>query len=168
MVVIHNPPDSVKIDKDTLWFELKGPDRKEPFSSKGALQPQKNMSYNYVIWTSPDVTGITQLDNDIRFDFNHSKSGLSKVIIISSALFWWLDKRVAFDMYNVQEGLFHFWINTRMLKPDDNGIFRVVLTKMELDKARKDTTHEKTPGQQRPRRSDKCCVCLKQRAWWLN
>jgi hypothetical protein len=120
MVALHGLPFGV--NADTVWFQIKGPERKEPYSAKSTLKAERNVALDHLIWVANDNSGITQLDHDIRVDFYHGgKSGMGK------------------------EGLFHFWFNTRMLQPDDNSVFRLVLEKMELDKARKDMKHQKYP-----------------------
>jgi len=120
MVVLHGLPFGVTAD--TVWFQIKGPERKEPYSAKGVLKAERNIAVDQLVWVANDTGGITQVDHDVRVDFYHGgKSGMQK------------------------EGLFHFWFNTRMLAPDDTSLFRLVLEKGELDKARKDTKHHKYP-----------------------
>jgi len=120
LVALHGLPFGV--NADTVWFQIKGPERKEPYSAKGTLKAERSVALDQLVWVANDQSGITQVDHDVRVDFYHGgKSGMQK------------------------EGLFHFWFNTRMLQPDENSVFRLVLEKMELDKARKDMKHAKYP-----------------------
>jgi phosphatidylinositol-3,4,5-trisphosphate 3-phosphatase/dual-specificity protein phosphatase PTEN len=118
MVVLHNPPRDVPLE--TIWFDIRGPDRKEKYSAKGHIKSERSVAHDSLLWTASDINGITSCDHDQRVDFYHGgKSGIAK------------------------EGMFHFWFNTRMLQLDEAaGCFRLVLEKMELDKCRKVNTNE--------------------------
>jgi hypothetical protein len=86
MVVLHNPPRDINLEtvitKQSIraflppsisltigaclallhliqvWFDIRGPERKEKYTAKGHITPQRSVAHDSLLWTASDVAGM--------------------------------------------------------------------------------------------------------------
>jgi len=116
-ITLHSIPRAVKSESVGVWFDLTN--KSTSFSSKGKVTPDRRVADDRIIFQGTGATGIASVDHDVTIKFFHST-------------------------LTGKQAMFQFWFSTRMLEPDseEDGTYRLILKKRELDKACKDKKHK--------------------------